>query len=102
MVISKSDFALSAQTRETLVPIVGAALSATLAVAMHDTFPVMAGIAGTLAGAAASTLLLHRNSSTPEEPAAADPRAARIDALETEIAAERTMHEAYRQQAEGR
>ena len=102
MVISKSDFALSAQTRETLVPIVGAALSATLAVAMHDTFPVMAGIAGTLAGAAASTLLLHRNSSTPVAPATTDPREARIDALETELASERTMHEAYRQQAEAR
>lgn len=102
MVISKSDFALSAQTRETLVPIVGAALSAALSVAMHNTFPVMAGIAGTLAGAAASTLLLHRNSNTAGAPAAVDPREARINALETELASERTMHEAYRQQAESR
>ena len=102
MVISKTDATPATDARETLVPLISAALSAFLAISMHDTFPVMAGITGALAGASAGVLLLRRASSSSLAPAAADPCEARIHALETELACERTMHEAFRREAEAR
>ncbi|WP_162917113.1 GGDEF domain-containing protein [Dongia deserti] len=102
MVISKTDFASSASTRETLVPVVSAIVSAVLAVAMHDTFPVMAGVTGAFAGAAAGVLLLRRSSIADLDLAAPDPREVRLHALETELACERTMHEAFKRDAEAR
>lgn len=102
MVISKTGSSTDIDARETLVPVVSAAMGAVLAVAMHDTFPVMAGITGALAGAAAGILLLRRTSSPTPSPAAAERHETRIHALETELACERTMHEAFRSEAEAR
>jgi diguanylate cyclase (GGDEF)-like protein len=99
MVISKTDSNASVDARETLVPIISAAAGAVLAVVLHDSFPVMAGITGALAGAAAGMLLQKRNLGFPLEPAAIDPRDVRINALETELACERTMHEAFKRDA---
>jgi diguanylate cyclase (GGDEF)-like protein len=99
MVISKTDSESSVDARETLVPIISAAAGATLAIVLHESFPVMAGITGALAGAAAGMLLQKRNTGFPLEPAAIDPREVRINALETELACERTMHEAFRRDA---
>lgn len=102
MVISKTDSTSDVDARETLVPVVSAALGAALAVAMHDAFPVLAGISGALAGASAGVLLLRRVSSASLAPAAPDARETRIHALETELACERTMHEAFKRDAEVR
>src|SRR5512147_1120196 len=88
--------------RDTLVPVVSAAVGAFLAVALHEVFPLMAGISGSLAGAAAGILLLRRNSSFQLSPSAIDPREMRIRALETELAAERGAAAAFRQEAEER
>ena len=99
MVISKTNSTSSVDARETLVPIISAAAGAALAVVLHESFPVMAGIAGALAGAAAGMLLQKRNSSFALSPAAIDPREVRINALETELACERTMHEAFKRDA---
>ena len=99
MVITKTDSGSSVDSRETLVPIISAAAGAALAVVLHESFPVMAGIAGALAGAAAGMLLQKRNISITLEPAAIDPREVRINALETELACERTMHEAFKRDA---
>jgi diguanylate cyclase (GGDEF)-like protein len=101
MVITKTDFLSSAQEREAIVPVVSAALSAILAVAMHDAMPIMAGVTGIFAGASAGVLLLRRSSGAVEA-ATMDPREARIHALETELACERTMHEAHKREAEAR
>jgi diguanylate cyclase (GGDEF)-like protein len=100
MVISKTDATSDVDSRETLVPLASAAISALLAVAMHDAFPVLAGVTGALAGAAAGVLLLRRASNASPAIAAPDPREARIHALETELACERTMHEAFKREAE--
>lgn len=102
MVISKTDSTAAVDAREALVPVISAALSAFLAVSMHGTFPVMAGITGAFAGAAGGVLLLRRNASMVLAPAASDPHQARIHALETELACERTAHEAFRKGAEAR
>src|SRR5262245_53740920 len=99
MVITKSDSTSSVDARETLVPIISAAASAALAVVLQDSFPVMAGITGALAGAAAAMLLQKRHHSFTLEPATIDPREVRINALETELACERTMHEAFKRDA---
>ena len=102
MVITKTDSTSTADARETLVPVISAAVSAVLAVALHQSFPVMAGIAGALAGGAAGMLLHRRNSAQSFAPVEADGREARIHALETELACERTMHEAFKREAETR
>jgi diguanylate cyclase (GGDEF)-like protein len=102
MVISKTDSASTADARETLVPVISAVVSAVLAVALHESFPVMAGITGALAGGAAGMLLHRRNSSQTFAPVEADGREARIHALETELACERMMHEGFRRDAEAR
>jgi diguanylate cyclase (GGDEF)-like protein len=47
-------------------------------------------------------LLLRRNSHFSLAPAAIDPRETRIHALETELACERTMHEAFKRDSETR
>lgn len=100
MVITKSDSTSSSvDSRETLVPVISAAVGAALAVVLHESFPVMAGITGAIAGGAAGMLLLKRNSGFQLEPAAIDPREVRINALETELACERTMHEAFKRDA---
>jgi diguanylate cyclase (GGDEF)-like protein len=99
MVITKTDSGSSVDSRETLVPIISAAVGAALAVVLHESFPVMAGIAGALAGASAGMLLMKRSTSFSLEPAAIDPREVRINALETELACERTMHEAFKRDA---
>ena len=99
MVISKTDSGSSVDARETLVPIISAAAGAALAIVLHESFPVMAGITGALAGAAAGMLLQKRNTGFALEPAAIDPREVRINALETELACERTMHEAFKRDA---
>jgi diguanylate cyclase (GGDEF)-like protein len=99
MVISKTDSTSAVDARDTLVPVVSAAVGAALAVILHDSFPVMAGIAGAMSGAATGTLLLRRNSNFSLAPAAIDPREVRINALETELACERTMHEAFKRDA---
>jgi diguanylate cyclase (GGDEF)-like protein len=102
MVIFKTDSASDVDARETLVPVISAAVGAVLAIALHESFPVMAGITGSIAGAAAGILLLRRNSGFSLAPAAIDPRDVRINALETELACERTMHEAFKRDAEMR
>jgi diguanylate cyclase (GGDEF)-like protein len=100
MVITKSDSSTSSgDARDTLVPIISAAVGAVLAVVLHDSVPVMGGIAGALAGGAAGMLLLKRNTGFQLQPAAIDPRDVRINALETELACERTMHEAFKRDA---
>ena len=98
MVITKTDSGSSVDSRETLVPVISAAAGAALAIVLHESFPIMAGIAGALAGAAAGMLLQKRNTSFAA-PAAIDPREVRINALETELACERTMHEAFKRDA---
>ena len=100
MVIFKTDSASDVDARETLVPVISAAVGAVLAIVLHESFPVMAGITGAIAGAAAGILLLRRNSNFSLAPAAIDPRDVRINALETELACERTMHEAFKREAE--
>lgn len=102
MVISKTDSSSAVESRDTLVPLLSAAAGAVLATAMHDSFPVMAGITGTLAGTAAGILLLRRIPSLSLATATTDPRDARIHALETELACERITHEAFRREAEAR
>jgi diguanylate cyclase (GGDEF)-like protein len=62
----------------------------------------MAGIAGALAGGAAGMLLHRRNSAQSFALVEADGREARIHALETELACERTVHEAFKREAETR
>jgi diguanylate cyclase (GGDEF)-like protein len=99
MVITKTDSGSSVDSRETLVPIISAAAGAALAVVLQESFPVMAGIAGALAGAAAGMLLQKRNTNFALQPATIDPREVRINALETELACERTMHEAFKRDA---
>src|SRR5688572_33466051 len=94
MVISKTDSTSSVDARETLVPIISAAAGAGLAVVLHESFPVMAGIGGALAGAAAGMLLQKRNTSFALSPATIDPSDVRIKALETELDCARTMKEA--------
>lgn len=95
MVISKTDSNSSVDARETLVPVVSAAVGAALAAVLHESFPVMAGITGAIAGGAAGILLMKRNTSFAPEPAI-DQRDVRISALETELACARTMHDAFR------
>jgi diguanylate cyclase (GGDEF)-like protein len=102
MVITKTDSMREGDARETLVPVISAALGAFLALAWQDTFPMIAGITGALAGASGGVLMLRRASSSSLAPAAVDLREARIHALETELAYERTMHEAFRREAEAR
>ena len=99
MVITKTDSGSSVDSRETLVPIISAAAGAALAVVLQESFPVMAGIAGALAGAAAGMLLQKRNTNFALQPATIDPREVRINVLETELACERTMHEAFKRDA---
>lgn len=99
MVITKTDTTPSGDARETLVPIISAAVGAVLAVVLHGSLPVMGGIAGALAGGAAGMLLLKRNAGFQLQAAAIDPRDVRISALETELACERTMHEAFKRDA---
>jgi diguanylate cyclase (GGDEF)-like protein len=100
MVIFKTDDTLANDARDTLVPIVSAACGAVLAVALHQDFPVLGGITAALAGAAAGMLLLHRrNSPMATATPAMDHREARIHALETELACERTEHEAFKRSA---
>jgi diguanylate cyclase (GGDEF)-like protein len=99
MVITKTDSGSSVDSRETLVPIISAAAGAALAVVLQESFPVMAGIAGALAGAAAGMLLQKRSTNFALQPATIDPREVRINALETELACERTMHEAFKRDA---
>jgi len=82
--------------------VVSAAAGALLAAALHDSFPVLAGITGALAGAAAGILLLRRSSSFQLAPVGMDQRDARISNLEAELAAERTAAAAFRQEAEER
>lgn len=100
MVIFKMDSASDVDARDTLVPLVSAAIGAVLAVALHEAFPVLGGITAAIAGAAAGLLLLRRNSNFSLAPAAIDPRETRINALETELACERTMHEAFKRDSE--
>lgn len=99
MIITKTDATSSGDARETLVPIISAAVGAVLAVVLNDSVPVMGAIAGALAGGAAGMLLLKRHAGFPLEPAALDPRDVRISVLETELACERTMHEAFKRDA---
>jgi diguanylate cyclase (GGDEF)-like protein len=101
MVIFRTDTP-SVDARDTLVPLISAAMGALLAAALHDSFPVMGGITAAIAGAAAGMLLLRRNSQFSIAPAQIDPREVRISALETELACERTMHEAFKRDAEAR
>jgi diguanylate cyclase (GGDEF)-like protein len=102
MVISKTESTPSVDGRETLVPMVSAAFGALLAAALHDSFPLMAGLSGTFAGAAAGTLLLRRHVVEPMSSAATDARDARIRVLETELACERTTHETFKREANER
>jgi diguanylate cyclase (GGDEF)-like protein len=102
MVISKTDSTSTVDARETLVPVVSAAVGALLAVALHASFPVMAGITGAMAGAAAGVLLLRRNVALAASAPATAAREACIHALETELACERTMHDAFKREAEAR
>jgi diguanylate cyclase (GGDEF)-like protein len=102
MVITKTESTPEVDAREMLVPVISAALGAFLALVWQDTFPVMAGVAGATAGASAGILLMRRISISSLAPTTADSREARIVALETELARERTMHETFRIEAEAR
>jgi diguanylate cyclase (GGDEF)-like protein len=102
MVISKTESTSEVEARETLVPVVSAAAGALLAAALHESFPMLAGITGAIAGAAAGMILLRRHSTLPAGATAADARETRIHALETELACERATLEAYRRDAEAR
>jgi diguanylate cyclase (GGDEF)-like protein len=102
MVIFRTDDALANDARDTLVPLVSAACGAVLAVALHQDFPVLGGITAALAGAAAGMLLHRRNSTVSLAPAALDHRDTRIHALETELACERTEHEAFKRDSAAR
>jgi diguanylate cyclase (GGDEF)-like protein len=82
--------------------VVSAAAGALLATALHDVFPVLAGITGALAGAAAGILLRWRSSAFQLAPVGMDRRDARISDLEAELAAERTAAAVFRQEAEER
>lgn len=99
MVILRKDSASEVDARDTLVPVISAAVGAVLAVALHSAFPIMAGITGTITGAAAGILLLRHRAAKPLAAAAMDQRDMRISLLETELASERTMHEAFKQEA---
>jgi len=100
MVTLRNDPPSTAEAHDTLVPLVSAAIGAILAVALHEAFPVLAGITGSIAGGAAGLLLLRRSFTDAMAPAAFDSRDMRIRALETELACERTAHEAFRRDAE--
>ncbi|MEZ5834022.1 MAG: GGDEF domain-containing protein, partial [Dongiaceae bacterium] len=99
MVIFKTDYEAMADTRETIAPVISASVAAILALALHDSFPVMAALAGAMAGGAAGILLLRRNASPAPAAAPVDHRETRIRVLETELACERTAHEAFRQES---
>jgi diguanylate cyclase (GGDEF)-like protein len=88
--------------RDTLVPVVSAAAGALLATALHEVFPVLAGITGALAGAAAGILMLRHSSTYQLSHAGTDPRDGRISDLEAELAAERTAAAVFRKEAEDR
>jgi len=98
-VIFRADANSEVDVRDTLVPVVSAAVGALLAAALHPAFPAMAGFTAALAGAAAGILLLRRNSTSPLTQVAVDPREVRVNALETELACQLTMHEAFKQEA---
>ncbi len=102
MVISKTDSMSTTDARETLVPLISAALGAFLALSWQEAFPLMSGITGALAGAAGGILILRRASNTAPANTAVDLRDAHIHALEVELAGERTMHEIFRREAEAR
>jgi diguanylate cyclase (GGDEF)-like protein len=84
------------------VPVVSAAAGAVLALMLREAFPVMAGITGAMAGAAAGVLLLRRNSLLLAEPVLDEQHIARIRALETQLACERAMHESFKAEATAR
>jgi diguanylate cyclase (GGDEF)-like protein len=102
MITLRTDTESTIDARGVLVPVVSAATSAVLALALHQTFPTMASITAAMAGAAAGILMLRRNSAFPLAAVKADQREARIHQLEQELASERTMHEAFRAQAASR
>src|SRR5262245_31271809 len=102
MVISKTDDAVAHDARDTLVPVVSAACGAVLAMALHQEFPVLGGIAAALAGAAAGMLLQKRSIAVPTTQPVSDYRETRIHALETQLACERTEHEAFKRDAGAR
>jgi diguanylate cyclase (GGDEF)-like protein len=102
MVILRTDEASEVDARDTLVPVISAAIGAVLAVALHGAFPVMAGITGAFTGAAAGILLLRHKAAKPLAAGVMQQRDARIHDLETELASERTMHEAFKQEAAAR
>ena len=98
----RADTASAVDVRDTLVPVVSAATGAVLALMLREAFPAMAGLTAAIAGAAAGVLLLRRNSVLSAEPVLKDQRIARIRALETQLACERAMHEAFKKEAAAR
>ncbi|HET6621996.1 MAG TPA: GGDEF domain-containing protein [Dongiaceae bacterium] len=98
----RAEAASAVDVRDTLVPVVSAAAGAVLALMLREAFPVMAGITGAMAGAAAGILLLRRNALLTAEPVLDDQCIVRIHALETQLACERAMHESFKAEATAR
>src|SRR5262249_14146137 len=99
VVFTKADTTPVLVARDTLVPVVSALAGALLTLAWHETCPLMAGITGAITGAAAGTLLMKRSRSSVAEPTymdGLDNREIRISALETELACQITLHEAFK------
>jgi diguanylate cyclase (GGDEF)-like protein len=101
MVAVSTDTASTIERREGLVPLVSAVTAAILALALHQTFPVMAAVTGAMAGAAAGTLLLRR-ALLPASQSIADRQEGRIRLLESELATQRAMHESFKAEAAAR
>ena len=101
MVAVSTDTASTIEGRESLVPLVSAVTAAILALALHQAFPVMAGVTGAMAGAAAGTLLLRR-ALLPTSQGIAHQEEGRIRLLESELAAQRAMHETFKAEAAAR
>jgi hypothetical protein len=99
MVITKTDSGSSVDSRETLVPIISAAAGAALAVVPAGIVPGHGRHRGRACRCRRRHAASERNRNFALQPATIDPREVRINALETELACERTMHEAFKRDA---